>query len=207
VLVHDNIFLSFFLSLSLSTHTHTHTKIYIRFDRTGYKHERRISGYVNERESGGSFPVHPTWHRNPQYSFHIQTSDRVILIMERRAYTKDLTDDRSRKLISPTISIGYVLFLVGRNRIDPSRNTKSEAYRSQLSYIPHESMAPVVRQVSRLSNEGEIVDELNLDAGHYILIPVSSEPGLPFPFSFSALSMSRLELIKRVGEPVVRVSR
>ena len=66
---------------------------------------------------------------------------------------------------------------------------------------------PVVRHISRLANEGEIVDELNLDAGHYILIPASSEPGFPFPFSLSAQSMSRIELIKRVGEPIVRVSR
>ena len=127
--------------------------------------------------------------------------------MERRAYTSDLTDDRSHALISPTISIGFVVFYVGRSRIDTSRSIKSEGYRSQLSYIPHDSTMPVVRHISRLANEGEIVDELNLDAGHYILIPASSEPGFPFPFSLSALSMSRIELIKRVGEPIVRVSR
>merc|ERR1740117_1002973 len=167
----------------------------------GYAFERRFSGYVGPDEAGGAFPEHLSWHRNPQFSLLVHSKGSAYLVLERRAYEPgglvtssaddDEGDEAQRGDLSASIIVMCVIYVGQPANVDQRIGTEKHLWsRVGKQFAPQ-------HHISRFRPSREIVTEVILNPGHYVISPMAKKPGVCFPFTLSVLSETRVDMVKR----------
>jgi len=150
-------------------------------DSEGHVYSRYImKGYWDGPEAGGCFNFPATWKNNPQYGLTLTKASNVAISLAQE-------DPRVISINHKLYAIGFAIF-----RSKDATKRKCACYANELVDRAPKTYAPF----------REAMIEVNLEAGHYVIVPTTFNPGEQAKFYLTVLSYEPLKMhyIKLSGE-------
>jgi len=142
-------------------------------DSEGHIYSRYImKGYWDGVEAGGCFNFPQTWKNNPQYGIILKKASNVAISLVQE-------DPRIITIKHKIYAIGFAVF-----KSKDATKRKAACYANELVDRAPKTYAPF----------REAMLEVNLEPGHYVIVPTTFNPGEQARFHLTVLSYEPLHM-------------